>query len=249
MGAKERRGIFMNISPIYPRQDMVAEYLLKNSLVLDTGPNGTFGGNNIGATSVSDRFGDSNSAFSFDGTDYLNVNGLLSPLAPSTEGAIIQWIENDSALTEKIIFSASNNSNSTLTELVIELDYRAGSKLYVCFLIVDGVTQWSLRTAVNSAASDEGIPTLIHLDHNGTEAKIFRNGLDTGANFTVSVDKTKWFKSVITDASIKADTVNIGSLRRNGSLVVPFKGVEDDVVLYDASQAGNALDIYNGSKP
>jgi hypothetical protein len=161
----------------------------------------------------------------FDIDDLVSVDGLVTSLATDTTGTISHWVNitTDDGL-EHVSFSISRDSSSVRTDFFINIDLRAGQDFVTIGLDTDDVIQWSASTPTNSTDAHIGKWLNITVTQDGVEPKMYFNGVLQTLSFTTSTDKTKWFKAILTDATNKADTANIGTLELNGSNVVGFKG-------------------------
>lgn len=98
--------ITINISDVMeaPRDGLLAEYLFSGN-ANDTGENG-YDPETVTATLISDRNGLTNSAYHFDGNQYISVSNF-SELSPNTV-SISLWFKSNSAIaTQRLVFVGS----------------------------------------------------------------------------------------------------------------------------------------------
>ena len=185
-------------------------------------------------------------AIGFTVTNYVNVGGVTNSITNSTQGSISFWMTLNDPITESVPFSISRNANATQTEWFWDCDTRAGNKWFDSALRMDGTTKWQGHTAINSLLSYTNGFTHFVITHNGTTPTYYLNGVSLTITFTITTDKTPWFKGILTTATSKADSVSIGTLRRNNALVVPFNRTVDDVRIYNrALSAAEVAILYN----
>jgi len=112
----------------------------------------------------------------------------------------------------------------------------------------DGSFYWYWTSAAD--VTDDMIGNWTHLVfvHDGTSMKVYKNGSDITADGTwgISTDKTKWFKSVMTDATDKADNFYIGARNGNSTVSYWLDGKVDDFRLYSTDLTyGEISTLYN----
>jgi hypothetical protein len=190
------------------------------------------------------------SALDHDGaSDYVAVDGLMTALASDETGTISFWtyIDTDDG-NQNVVFSISRDADATISELYI--NYDMGNDRFGIFLRSDATTHWSLATPVNSLDPYVGEWLHISITQDGVYPKIYFNGASQTLTELTADDATKWLKTILTDATTKPDTANIGTLERNGSDLVPFDGKVDDMRIYDyARTPGQVAWEYNRGKP
>ena len=69
------------------------------------------------------------------------------------------------------------------------------------------------------------------LTHNGTTPRMWLDGVEQ-TTFTVTTDKTKWHKALITDATAKATAFTAGAFIYNKSLASPLVGEMDQIRVF-----------------
>lgn len=163
------------------------------------------------------------SAYSFDGGDYIWKNAGLGDIATKTSGAVEVWIAPfTTAVDIDRAWSFYRNADAQSTGLTFDNKYNATAGLNArC--VVDGTIQWEWTLVGGQTPAIAGWVQFV-VSHDGTEASIYRNGALLPGTFTITTDKTAWFKSVLTDATYDADHFNVGATLYNGTLVHGFTG-------------------------
>ena len=168
--------------------------------------------------------------------DYVSIDNLITTLASDTVGTIAFWAEIDADDNdENIVFSVSRDADATRTDFTIEFDMRAGNDYMKLELRTDGTTQWLATTAVDSLDAYVGTNLFVTVVQDGTEPKLYFNAVEQTLTFSTSTDKTKWMKALLTDATNKADTANIGIFESNSGDAGPFDGKVDEFRIYSAT--------------
>ncbi len=204
-----------------------------------------------GQTSTTTVIGKVGQALEFDGANnYVDMDSAITILAADTEGTVSFWtkIARDNDLRNAVL-TISSETGATASYFSVEYDMSSGKDYLRASLVTDGTTQWDGNTPVDSLDQYVGEWLNVTMIHNGTKMKIYFNGVLQTRTFTVSTDKTKWMKSVITDSTNKADSVSLGLNRIIAVLVNPFEGNIDDVRIYNrALSADEVKQLYNLSK-
>jgi len=146
----------------------------------------------------------------FDYTEHLTANGALADIATATSGTVSCWFKLDQYRADNIIFSITRDADGTRTDIFVE-EFSAGGMAASCN--VDGTGQWTIQDSSEILSID----TWYHLAvvHDGTAAVMYIDGSPAGT-FSVTTDKTKWFKGILTDAASDADTFTVGGFTING---------------------------------
>ncbi len=104
-----------------PTEGLVAHYPF-NGNANDESENGN-DGTNYGATLVSDRFGNPNSAYQFDAVDdYINIPSDFLP-TEDTPRTFALWVNPTDISDESILFQYGNNSTRGLNRITVESGY------------------------------------------------------------------------------------------------------------------------------
>ena len=158
-------------------------------------------------------------------TQTIDADGVAADCSSHTGGTWQAWIAPDDAtpnVGNTIISFGDDNANS-----FIELN-------------LSGITQTLLKASCTSGGTQQW--TLVTTDlgwsdtnwhhvaivHNGTDAKLYVDGVDTGATYTVTTDKTVWNSDIA-----GLDKFTIGSLNKNGSDSLWFNGKIDEVAIQE----------------
>ena len=115
-----------------------------------------------------------------------------------------------------------------------------------------GSQKWYAYTATNSADSDLNNWNMITLIHNGTEPKLYANGIELSLTFGTSTDKTFWLgdMSGVDKVSIGAwnyTSLNHAFIGKIGQSAVWNKNLSASEILaiYNLGRNGNLLDKYS----
>lgn len=181
------------------------------------------------------------------GDDRIIMNGLIAGLANSTVGTIEMWVnlDNDDG-NDNIFFSISRDANAVKSEIFFNFDMKASANNFTAAMQIDGTPQWTLRTPIGSVNTHVGNWVHIAIVQDATKPKLYINAINQNLdNNPLLTDTTKWLKAIITDASNKADTVNVGLLARNSGIIAPFEGSIDEVMAWDKirTEAGIRMDM------
>jgi hypothetical protein len=181
----------------------------------------------------------------FNGTDEGAETKTVSHMAALTQGTIEFWAKNDAdSGAEQIPFGISRDTGSVDSSMWISFDGRAGADDIYIKLTLDDPTQWAAKTAADSL--DAYINQWVHVAivHNGTAPKLYLNAVEQSLTFTVEVDKTKWLKAIITDATNKADTLSTGYYAYLGSNEGEFDGHVDEVRIWNDVRTSTEIANY-----
>ncbi len=217
-------------------------YFPFNGNVNDESGNGNNGTNN-GATLTTDRFGNSNKAFDFDGiNDFINIDDVFTnELVTNTKGTWCAWakpVDATPTTTEYFISFADTDGNQRMALFILTTGELRGLHRNTA-----GVN-WVLATDV--AAFSDGVQTHISIVQDAISPILYVNGVAVAQTFSFSADKTSWFS----DAS-GIDNGRIGDFSHNGAGEANFfDGDIDDIRIYDRDlSAAEVLEIYNSEKP
>lgn len=143
----------------------------------------------------------------FDGGDRADVSGVPTKVATLTSGTVAMWLK--AVAGAQVTMVALTSGAAPRTDLAIQLVNRA------VFLncSIDGVIQWRWTSSGTLTAG-----TWYHLAiaHNGTVVSVYLNGAPMAGAFINVVDKAKWWKAIVTDATNKATIGLIGAHKLGG---------------------------------
>lgn len=126
-----------------------------------------------------------NNGASFDGGDYINLDGIL-PVPVSPEGTFAALIRvNDPTVTQEIISFGDTNADTR-----IQFDIN-NSKLRA-LVREAGTTQWALET--DGPVSSQWVHVAIVQD--GSDPILYVNGIAVAQTFTTSTNKTYWINDL-----------------------------------------------------
>ncbi|GEM_PF-728999 len=184
--------------------------------------------------------------------DCIEVDALLNDISGATQGAITFWAKLDlDNAAQNLPFSISNDGSATRTEVFIDFDARTGAAgdRFHANLTVDGTEQWDIGTAADSLDQYVGQWVHIALVHEGTTPILYVNGIQQTVTFVSSLNKTKWFKAILTDATTDSTAANMGLIELNGSDLVPFDGSIDEARIYNrALSATEVKSLFEDTK-
>ena len=153
-----------------------------------------------------------NSAYNFidlGGTDeYISLPESFRTDIATQTGTVNLWVkptsDNDA---EQMLFTYNNSS--TRTDLLFR--YGWGDNRINLGIAQSGSQKWFAYSATNSVSSHLNNWNMITLVHNGTEPKLYANGIELSITFATSTDKTFWFGDMV-------ENRNKDSLRARGQL-------------------------------
>jgi beta-lactam-binding protein with PASTA domain len=185
-------------------------------------------------------------AFDFNGvTDYVDVSNTITALANLTKGTISLWVNPIilvAGLDQSYVVITDNN-NLTFLRMYFYRDEETPT--YVILMMnfyVDNGEKWNF---IGDALPSSFFNVWNHfvLVHNGTRPYLYINGQEESHDWFFSVDSTKWFKALFTDATAKANIVSLGGTPSLASVF--FSGSLDDVIIYaKALSAAEVWDLY-----
>jgi len=176
--------------------------------------------------------------------DYVSINGLITQCANYTVGTIAFWFKADAWSGQDTLFEFSRNASAD--DAIMTITHQSATGLDIGMLTSAGGWFWRWAgTSILSTAAWHHFAIV----HDGTSPKIYLNGTDittTGGSFTVTTDKTKWLKYIITDIVLKADVAQSGIRRLGGATLLPLDGRADKIQVYStALSASDVLALYN----
>lgn len=181
--------------------------------------------------------GVSGQSLDFNGiSNYVSIDDLITTCASNTTGSISCWVnlDVDDGLVNTI-FSVSRDADLGESEFAMTADWRTTSNRFYMWLAIDATRQFEIRTATNSLTPYIGEWLHIVVVQDGVEPKVYFNGVEQDITIQLSTDTTKWFKAIITDATNKADTANIGVLEENSTNYNFFDGKIDEFRIYNTA--------------
>jgi len=183
-------------------------------------------------------------ALEFDGIDdRVDVDGLLDDIVSATEGTISFWAKIDlDDNNENVVFAISRDASSTRTEVFIVFDMRPTADNVYAKLGVNGVYQWRAATPADSLDPYVGQWLHVAVVHDGTEASIYFNGVEQTLTWSFDVDRTKWFKPILTDATNPSDSATVGLIELGGSDFAPFDGVIDELRIWKRALSADEIE-------
>lgn len=184
----------------------------------------------------------------FDGvSNYVSIDGLITKLANDTQGTISLWANIDSGNSvHNAFFTISRDGSSVRTEIFMAFDMRSGHHHVNTGLTQDGTDQWIKRTPINSLDEHVGKWVYVTLVQDGVTPLVYFNGISQDLSHNpISTDITLWMKAILTDATSKSDTANLGVIELNGSDFLPLNGKIDNVrILNRAWNINEVIESY-----
>ena len=163
----------------------------------------------------------------------------------ATVGVVSMWVqpEIDDATTPQALFSISSDEATDATYLLFR--FRWGTNRLYIDLKQDTVMKyqaWVDTTDFNTTDWHH-----VAVVHDGVAPRLYVDGKERTLNYDVNVDSTLWFKAVLTDATVKADTASICTLRATAGNWYPlFEGRVCEFRIYDrVLTAQEMLDLYD----
>lgn len=173
----------------------------------------------------------------FDGTnDFMAADGAASAASSFNGGTWQAWIAPDDATpntTNTIMSFGDDNADSFITFNISGI-----SQTDIAASCTSGGTQqWTLKkTNIGWSDTDWHHVAIVH---NGTNAIIYVDGVNIGATYTVTTDKTVWHNDIA-----GLDKFAVGALNKNGSDSLWFNGKIDEVAVCETQlTAANLLEI------
>ncbi|MCJ2530806.1 MAG: LamG domain-containing protein [Candidatus Thermoplasmatota archaeon] len=222
-------------SPFVSATDLRLAYdmeTLDGGLMNDFGPDGS-DGTITGANDVAGKFG---RARNFDGIDdKFDVDDLISTLATDTVGTIAFWVNLDvDTGAEGVAFAVSRDSGATRSDLFISFDWTLTWNRTYLSVFKDG--SQVLRHDTPDGSLTPFIGSWLHVAYrqkaDGTGIEIFFNGVSQTITKLVDTDGDAWFDEIITQATNKADSGNLGLIELDGSDLAPIDAQIDEFLIF-----------------
>ncbi len=218
-----------------------------SDVLVDAGGNG-YHGSIHGATEVEGRIG---RALWFDGSnDYVDVDALLPALVSNTMGTVAFWAKMDTAdAGDHAVFSISRGADGTRTDFHVSMHWGHAIEILYARVTVNDEIQWMLQDShgVLGGLSDQWVHVAV--THDGTRPRIYLNGDTFPSSLLVDLAPDRWFKSILADAPVGADTVNIGMLEEGAQDRLHFGGGIDDLRLYSRALSASEVTELAGAAP
>jgi type IV pilus assembly protein PilA len=216
----------------------------------DGNANDNWGSNNgtvTGATATTGVKGLSNTAYAFDGNDYIDISGISSSsLSQNTTGSVNFWIRMPDIYSEGHAVSISSWSGQTRMYIVPDMRF---DRLSIS-LNQDSSVMWSYYTSTDTLDPIINNWGMITVTQNAISPVVYLNGVEKSLNIGTETDKTKWLYSIFTSATTKANISVFGAQATYGAVQGFFTGVVDNVRIYSkALSVEEILNIYNTEKP
>ena len=185
------------------------------------------GGNNgviIGSQSYTgDRRNPSGGAFYFDGSNAINVDGMIDDLASTSTGTWSFWAKLPDVTPDQhatFLMFGDENANRHLSLWLLS----SGTFYFASHNF--GNHHFIVETTSPALTDDEWFNLVVVQD--GVQPKIYLNGVQQTTINTVGTNLSSWFHD-----SPPFDNARIGVLDQNGLTQTYFVGAIDDVVVYN----------------
>jgi hypothetical protein len=207
----------------------------------------SYGNNDLTIVGASIVSGLIEQGLSLDGIDdYAYADSLIADIALDTQGTFYGQLNTDTLGSDSFLIRLANLSSANDTGLLVQITSFGTDWRITATLKIDDVNQWVYRVT-EPKASVTGFMQW-DLSHDGVEPVIHINGA-VGASpiFLISTDKTKWMKSIITDATFKTNSFTLGANRQFGGIFKHVNAVMDiDGYSHQAFGVTEAAEFYNG---
>jgi hypothetical protein len=187
----------------------------------------------------------------FDGTDdYVEIT-KTNEFKYDTVGTISLWasLDHDNNNLNGILNVSDANGYSN-TDIVMLYDMRPNLDIFNIVCRKDGVYQWALMTTADDVDTLIGKWAHIAVVQDADSARLYINGIERTVNrYPGEVKKGAWFKTVLTDATNKANIIRFGTYVYS-SVHYRFDGLIDDVRIYNKPlSASEVQDLFNEFNP
>jgi len=173
---------------------------------------------------------------------YMEANALASAVSSNNVGTFSAWIAPTDAspnTTETIMGFGDANADSKLEIHISGIT----QTLIRASCSITGTVQWVLSSS--DLGWTNGVWHHVTVTHDGSTAKIYIDGVDISASYTVTTDKTKW----LTDIS-GIDTFCVGAIDKNSAVTQYFDGLIDEAAYFSTElSAAQVTAIYNSGVP
>jgi len=210
-----------------PTSGLVGLWYFNNNAQDVSGVN-TNNGTVYGATLTADRFGNTNSAYSFDGNDYIRIGKPIpSTLQMSTAFAISAWIK-PTAIGSELGGIVASQYDPAYSGYSMQMEYRTsahgGLQSGVHFQVGGGSNYWTNSTEGSTAAtmSLNQWHHVVVMAQTNTVYEVYIDG----------VKVTNWTAEGNIAYNVNCDLL-FGANSYNGSLTRYFYGAIDDVAIYN----------------
>ena len=124
----------------------------------------------------------------FAGADFINIDAALTPLAATTTGTWLSWVELDDATptaSSFLVCFGDTNADTTISMTILP------SGVFWAQEIIGGINQWILVT--DATILSDGVYGHVAVIQDGVSPVILINGVQIAQTFVISTDKTVWF--------------------------------------------------------
>ncbi|MCG8307085.1 MAG: hypothetical protein MI975_06795 [Cytophagales bacterium] len=223
-----------------PVTDGLVGYWPFNGNANDESSNGNNGIVN-GAILTTDRFGNANSAYEFDGVDdYMDIGSIVNDLFGTTIGTWSIWLKPVDA-TPSIHEYPLSFGDTDQDNMILIGHLQSGSARF--HIKKNGQNQFILDTD-NIVFGDN---TWVHVAviQNGIEPIIYINGVAVAQSFSTTTNKSVWFSGLTS-----IDNGRIGELTKDNGNFGEFHGTIDDICIYNRVLSEQEIwGLYSNTQP
>jgi len=173
---------------------------------------------------------------------YMAANALASVVSSDNVGTFSAWVAPTDAspnTAETIMGFGDANADSKLEIHISGIT----QTLVRASCSITGTIQWVLSSS--DLGWTNGVWHHVAVTHDGSTAKIYIDGVDISAGYTVTTDITAW----LTDIT-GIDTFCVGATNKNSAVTQYFDGLIDEAAYFStALSAAQITAIYNSGVP
>ncbi len=181
-------------------------------------------------------------SFDFNGTDrFINIDPIQVALASTTVGTWSVWVKPVDATppTDEFIIAFGDTNGNECVDISVTPTGRVGGRCRT-----SGANQW-VFTSIAVVFSDDTW-THIMIVQNGVSPVVYVNGSLVTLSFTITLDETAWFNSLV-----GLDNGRIACRNQNsgGNLFFLEGNVDEALFVNRALTATQAPEVYNNGTP
>ncbi|WP_421762855.1 LamG domain-containing protein [Ekhidna sp.] len=225
-----------------PTDGLIAHFKGDNN-VTDASSNQLNGSRSSGVTFGTDRDGNGNSAFVFNGTTgFLNLDPIVGSMANNTTGTFAFWIKPDDATPSSTQYAVSfGDTNGYRWMAALFYTAADGSSVLRFAARNNSPIQFLIET---SNQLSDGTWSHVACVQDGSQAKIYVDGVFVSQTAVGQQSSPgAWFNNLS-----GIDNSRPGYLNQNNKTQGYFKGSLDDIVFYNRALTGaEIVDIYEQS--
>jgi hypothetical protein len=150
-------------------------------------------------------------AVSFDGiNDFIDIDSVISSISSNTVGTLSAWVNFADLTTDwDTLFGFTDGGASGTNRFVLRVN-NTNNELNVHYAS-GGTTQWRFET---DNTYNTGQWYFLQLVQDGTEPKLYIDGIEQSITYTTATDKTQWFNNLGTFSDARIGCEDIGGNTR-----------------------------------